>query len=252
MIARSTLFRACLPLLLSLGACTHFGTHISGRFDCRAGTKGCEPVSVADARATRELLKADEQAIDAGRPTVPVVAADSARTGERTLRVVFPAHVDAAGTLHEEAVAWAVVEAPRWAGELRRDAPGPKATTLDPLKRALREAASRPVVTASAAPATDAPPTLESLPHEDSAPSASPFHSVASSVLPSPGGAADAGDGATRGAGPVAEGSDMPTPLHDRTPRFPALAWPSAAAINAAKAKTAAPAKPAPRQKDSK
>jgi hypothetical protein len=50
----------------------------------------------------------------------------------------------------------------------------------------------------------------------------------------------------------VAEGSDMPTPLHDRTPRFPALAWPSAAAINAAKAKTAAPAKPAPRQKDSK
>ena len=252
MTRRSPFYPMCLPLLLSLGACTHFGTHISGRFDCRAGTKGCEPVSVADARATHELLKTEEHAIEAARPRVPVVASDSARTGERTLRVVFPAHVDAAGTLHEEAVAWAVVEAPRWAGELRRDAPGPKAATLDPLKRALREAGSRPVATASVAPAIDAPPSLQPLPPEDSAPSASPFHSVASSVLPSPGGAADAGEGAQSGAGPVAEGSAMPAPLRDRTPRFPALAWPSAAAIDAAKAKSAAPTTPKPRQKDPK
>ena len=249
MIARSPFYPICCALLMSLGACTHFGTHISGRFDCHAGTKDCEPVSVADARATRELLKTDEHAIEAARPRVPVVATDSARTGERTLRVIFPAHVDAAGTLHEEAVAWAVIEAPRWAGELRRDAPGPKAATLDPLKRALREAANRPAATA---PATDTPPSLQPLSPEDSAPSASPFHAVASSVLPSPGGAADAGEGATSGAGPVAEGSDMPTPLHDRTPRFPALAWPSAAAIDAAKAKTAAPSTPAPHQKDPK
>jgi conjugal transfer pilus assembly protein TraV len=42
----------------------------------------------------------------------------AARTAERRLRVVFPAHVDESGVLHDEAVAWTVVEAPHWAAEL--------------------------------------------------------------------------------------------------------------------------------------
>ena len=49
-----------------------------------------------------------------------IASGDLARTAERTLRIVFPAHVDEVGTLHDEAVAWAVVEHPHWAGALRR------------------------------------------------------------------------------------------------------------------------------------
>lgn len=57
------------------------------------------------------------------------------------LKVIFPAHVDASGTLHEEAVAWIVVEAPRWAAELRGSTGrGRPATLLRAIKRQIRDA----------------------------------------------------------------------------------------------------------------
>ena len=55
--------------------------------------------------------------------------------------MIFPAHVDASGTLHEEAVAWIVVETPRWAAELQGStARGRPATLLRAIKRQVRDA----------------------------------------------------------------------------------------------------------------
>jgi conjugal transfer pilus assembly protein TraV len=75
-----------------------------------------------------------------GNPDVrqsPPGVASAIWAARRSVRsaIVFPAHVDEAGTLHDEAVAWAVVENPRWAAELRRKA---GEDTADPLMRQLR------------------------------------------------------------------------------------------------------------------
>ncbi len=87
-----------------------------------------------DARATGDMTAAGSLENDYRAP-VPVAAGDRARTSERTLRIVFPAHVDETGTLHDDAVAWAVVENPRWAAELRRKV---GEDTAPPLMRQLR------------------------------------------------------------------------------------------------------------------
>uniref|UniRef100_UPI00093E5031 TraV family lipoprotein n=1 Tax=Erythrobacter donghaensis TaxID=267135 RepID=UPI00093E5031 len=110
---------ACLAGLAS--GCATFGTNVEGDFTCRAPKGDCAPTHVIDAKATGNR-SAEVLTPSGGRQRSGVVDADTARTAERTLRVVFPAHVDEAGTLHDEAVAWTVVENPRWATELRRKA----------------------------------------------------------------------------------------------------------------------------------
>jgi hypothetical protein len=135
-----------------------------------------------------------------------------ARAGERTLRIVFPAHVDGSGTLHDEAVAWTVVEAARWAGELRRDEVGQPKGTMRALRQALKEQARR---------ASDAAVNPMPLSPEDSAPAipANPFLPSSPLALPSPGGEAQTDVTTPVPATSAAEGSDMsPTP-HVRAPR---------------------------------
>lgn len=234
-----TLFPLTALAALALAGCTHLGTNISGQFSCRAPKAGCQPLSEVDAQAIRQLVKTD--GVDLGsslaeaRQRIGLASSDIARTGERTLKVVFPAHVDASGTLHEEAVAWAVVEAARWAGELRpTDAAEPKGT-MRALRQALKDQARR---AADASRKVDPEASLEPLSPEDSAP-ANPFIPSSPSVLPSPGGEAPADDANPVQAPSAAGVSDMsPTP-HDRAPRpLEELkrVWPSAAAIEAAKA----------------
>lgn len=221
-----------LALAAGLSACTHLGTNISGKFSCRAPASDCQPVSVIDAKATAELGKVQDDML--GLPQkqrVGVVSSDNARTSERTLRIVLPAHVDSSGVLHDEAVAWAVVEAPRWAGELRRAEEAPRKSSYSALRQALKDAARR----ASAS----APVNPEHLPPEDSAPaspSTSPFVPAAPLVLPSPGGAADTGPRLPPVAAPGAEGA-FPLPLpQDRSPRplSEQRVWPPASAIQKA------------------
>ena len=101
---------ACLAGLAS--GCATFGTNVEGDFTCRAPKGDCAPAHVIDAKATDNLSNGTLLHADA-RQRSGVVDADTSRTAERTLRVVFPAHVDEAGTLHDEAVAWTVVENPR-------------------------------------------------------------------------------------------------------------------------------------------
>ncbi|SMC30694.1 TraV family lipoprotein [Novosphingobium sp. B1] len=239
---------ASLSLALGLAGCTHLGTNIAGDFSCRAQASrthgaGCQPLSEVDAKAIRELIKAEGSDLAAVRQRVAVTAADTARTGERTLKVVFPAHVDTSGTLHDEAAVWTVVEAARWAGELS----GGKVTEPKGTMRALRDALkdqARRAADASRKTDVDANANPAPLSPEDSDPAATnPFIPSSPLVLPSPGGEIQA-DAPPSAAG----GSDMsPTP-HGRAPRpleEMKRAWPSAAAIEAAKAlKRAADAAP--------
>lgn len=234
---------------LALSGCTHLGTNVSGQFSCRAPKAGCQPLSEVDSAAIRQLLKSEQgnpgAALEQMRQRITLSSADTARTGERTLRIVFPAHVDAAGTLHDEAAVWTVVEAARWAGELRRgDLIEPKGT-MRALRQALKDQAQRGADAAGKEPASENPGTLSP---DDSAPAAAnPFIPSSPLVLPSPGGEAQADD-----APSAAGGSDMsPTP-HERAPRpleEVRRVWPSAAAIEAAKLLKAQPeAKAAPKK----
>lgn len=220
-------------LAIVLAGCTHIGTNVAGNFSCRAPKSGCEPLSAVDAKAVRELVKAEGADLKDLRQRIGLVAADNARTGERTLRVVFPAHVDTSGTLHEEAVAWTVVEAARWAGELRRGETAEPKGTMRALRQALKDQARR---TGEAVQKADANPNLPPQSPEDSAPvvTANPFIPSSPLALPSPGGEAKADVPPS-----AAEGSDMPPTPHVRAPRpleENQRVWPSAAAIEAAKA----------------
>ncbi|UVI38253.1 conjugal transfer protein TraV [Qipengyuania spongiae] len=227
---------ACLAVLTS--GCATFGTNVEGDFTCRAPKGDCAPSQVIDARATRDL-SATGPVQDGPRPPVSVASGDQGRTSERTLRIVFPAHIDETGTLHDDAVAWAVVENPRWAAELRRKA---GEDTAPPLMRQLRrqlkaaQAKSDLLKETATLPAAEQPdaetfdlgqPFQPSSSIED-IPSASPL------VLPSTAREAVAGASA-----PAVEGFDMAQPPHDRTPRPSAdkapLIYPTIEAIEAAK-----------------
>ena len=229
---------AGLGLALSLAGCTHLGTNIAGDFSCRAQASrnhgaGCQPLSEVDAKAIRELVKAEGSDLSAVRQRVTVAAAETARTGERTLKVVFPAHVDASGTLHDEAAVWTVVEAARWAGELSGDKVTEPKGTMRALRQALKDQARR-AADASRKTDADADANPAPLSPEDSAPaSANPFIPSSPLVLPSPGGEVQADVPPS-----AAEGSDMSLTPHVRAPRplEEQRVWPSAAAIEAAKA----------------
>ena len=227
---------ACLAVLTS--GCATFGTNIEGDFTCRAPKGDCAPSQVIDARATKDL-SASGPVHDGLRPPVSVASGDQGRTSERTLRIVFPAHIDETGTLHDDAVAWAVVENPRWAAELRRKAGEDTAPPLmRQLRRQLKAAQAKSdllneTTTLPQAEQTEAETFDLGQPFQPSSsigdiPSASPL------VLPSTAREAVAGASA-----PAVEGFDMAQPPHDRTPRPSAdkapLIFPTIEAIEAAK-----------------
>ncbi|PKB25332.1 conjugal transfer pilus assembly protein TraV [Novosphingobium kunmingense] len=240
---------ACLAALVS--GCATFGTNVEGDFTCRAPKGDCAPSHVIDARATA-VVEDGAAPHDIARVRAGVAGGDTTRTAERTLKIVFPAHVDEAGTLHDEAVAWTVIENPRWAAELRRKA---GEETAPPLMRQLRRqlktaqqkagaASEEPAPNADAAQGDAAP--LEA---PDPLPQASPFSlaappspdSAVASPLALPSTAREAVAGAKA---PAVEGFDMPSPPHDRTPRPLGQAaspkFPSIEAIQAAIAKRSA------------
>ena len=227
---------ACLAVLTS--GCATFGTNVEGDFTCRAPKGDCAPSQVIDARATKDL-SASGPVHDGLRRPVSVASGDQGRTSERTLRIVFPAHIDETGTLHDDAVAWAVVENPRWAAELRRKA---GEDTTPPLMRQLRrqlkaaqaksdllnETTTLPPAEQSEAETFDLGQHFQPSSSLGDIPSALPL------VLPSTAREAVAGASA-----PAVEGFDMAQPPHDRTPRPSAdkapLIFPTIEAIEAAK-----------------
>ncbi|WP_353229335.1 conjugal transfer protein TraV [Novosphingobium sp.] len=240
-------FLAAAPLVLALSGCVSLGTNVKGQFMCRAPKGDCAPSRVIDERAAQDIGSGHEPS-DLGRARVragiaPPIGAGSPqgspqRTGERTLRIVFPAHVDETGTLRDEAVAWAVVEAPQWSAQLGvRTAPPPATPIARQIGRQLKAAREAHTSLATTDPVPAASPSdADSATPPDST---DPFKFASPPALPS-----TVGETKTGAPPPVAEGSDMAATPHDRIPRsfVPELAYPAAAAIDAARRRAGAPA----------
>lgn len=184
---------ACV-LLAALTGCVGLGGNVRGDFTCRAPRGDCAPTRVIDEKAAREIGANGDIALVVARRRAGVAPGDLARTGERTFRVVFPAHVDASGTLHDEAVAWTVIEPARWAAEVRRE----DDIRASSVARTLRQARQDETQDAAAP---------ELLPTR-------PFSIASPLLLPSTAREAVAG-----AAAPAVEGFDMSPPPHARTPR---------------------------------
>lgn len=171
-VGRAGLCGTVFAALLASTGCATLGGNVSGDFACRAPDGTCSPMSAIDARAVQTMVgsgdaepdqkpRARQQPFRSTQGPGPV-----GRTGERTLRVVFPAHVDRSGVLHDEATAHVVVEDAAWTMK-----------PVDPVNRAASDAAAatpsfeisrssapsslREVIAGASAPAIEG---LESLP----------------------------------------------------------------------------------------
>lgn len=108
-----------LALALLLSGCASLGGNVRGDFACRAPKGDCAPLTAIDAGAVAQLTgnSAAAQRAEPAVTATPTGAASSSvpqRSGERTLTIFVPAHVDLDGVLHDAATLHAVVEAPRW------------------------------------------------------------------------------------------------------------------------------------------
>lgn len=228
-----------LPIMLaSLSACATLGTNVAGDFSCRAPKGGCAPTDVIDAAATAAATSIDSER-NAPRVRSGIAPGDISRTGERTLKIVFPAHIDNQGTLRDEAVAWAVVEQADWAAALRRSPSDARQSVNSHLRQSLKHK-RQPDDTPQPAPlpADDmAPETSLGIVPDSPRSDALLFPLVSPLVLPST--AREAIAGATA---PAVEGFDMSPPPHVRTPRssngIAPQNYPTLEAIEAAKAKS--------------
>jgi conjugal transfer pilus assembly protein TraV len=237
-----------LPIMLtSLSACATLGTNVAGDFSCRAPKGGCAPTGAIDAAATAAAPASDLE-LTPFRARAGIVPGDISRTGERTLKIVFPAHIDNQGTLRDEAVAWAVVEQADWAAALRRSPVDSKQSLGNQLRQSLKHKhqsvgapQSAPLNGDEIAPDT-APDTVSDSPISD----ALLFPLVSPLVLPSTAREAIAGASA-----PAVEGFDMSSPLHVRTPRSSndevMPNYPTLEAIAAAKSRSKSDAGPLPK-----
>lgn len=156
-----------LGVLLASSACTTLGGNVSGDFSCRAPGGTCAPMSAIDARAVETLIDTSASpAVKASAAASVRIAGERGpagvvgRTGERTLRIVFPAHVDAVGVLHDEATAHAVVEGAAWTFNSAA-ASGGDAAIIPEISRSPAPSSLREAIAGARAPAIEG---LESLP----------------------------------------------------------------------------------------
>jgi conjugal transfer pilus assembly protein TraV len=106
----------------SLAGCTTmFGGNVKGSFSCRAPDGICAPTSKID-DAALALISGDTSMSPAGpfmsppvgAPRTSVTSAEPVRSGEKILRIVFPAHIDGSGRYREATAIHAVVERGEW------------------------------------------------------------------------------------------------------------------------------------------
>ena len=104
----------------SLAGCATFGTNVNGDFACRAPDGICAPTSKIDDEALA-LISGESGMTPAGpylydSPSSAVVTAarEPVRSGEKVLRIVFPAHIDGSGRFREVTAIHAVVERGAW------------------------------------------------------------------------------------------------------------------------------------------
>lgn len=152
---RSRLLVLLLPL--PLAACLS-GGNTKGDFACKAPDGTCAPMTLIDGQAVAGIgngggamapIRSPGTLAPPASPLRTVagsVAGEEtpARTHERVLRVVFPAHIDPDGVYREESAAHAVIEPTAWAEALRGPALAPKRVP------ALRAAGAVPAAVAPA------------------------------------------------------------------------------------------------------
>lgn len=118
-------------VLAALPGCVGLGGNVKGSFACRAPDGICAPSAVIDDRALA-MMSGDPSfsaGSDVSAPAVGQnaairsastqavrgpVAADARRTGDRVMRIVFPAYIDEQGRLHEASAIHAVVAPGEW------------------------------------------------------------------------------------------------------------------------------------------
>jgi conjugal transfer pilus assembly protein TraV len=112
---------AVLAASMSLGACATFGGNVKGDFACRAPDGVCAPTSTIDDAAL--ALIAGAGAVTKAGPFTPeparqrpiqITSSEPVRSGEKVLRIVFPAHIDDEGRYRESTAIHAVVERGAW------------------------------------------------------------------------------------------------------------------------------------------
>ena len=111
-----------LAATASLGACATLGGNVKGDFACRAPDGICAPTSTID-DAALAMISGDGASAQPAGPYSPspdgsarttLASAMPKRSGEKVLRIVFPAHVDGAGRFRETTAVHAVVERGAW------------------------------------------------------------------------------------------------------------------------------------------
>lgn len=115
-------FLAATTVMVPLAGCMTSGTNMHGDFACRAPNGTCAPMSTIDAKAVAGMGALTQPIGGIVDPALPregrvVTASDGsppARSSDRVLRVVFPAHIDPSGIYHDESTAHAVVERGGW------------------------------------------------------------------------------------------------------------------------------------------
>ncbi len=127
---------ASLFAVSTLSGCVGLGGNIKGSFACQAPDGICAPSAVIDDRALslisddpsmaprpagpyREEAKpqtatSPSARIAAMQPVRSPFGASPSRSSERVLRIVFPAHIDERGRLHEASAVHAVVSEGEW------------------------------------------------------------------------------------------------------------------------------------------
>ncbi|QTH24772.1 hypothetical protein HRJ34_28270 (plasmid) [Rhizorhabdus wittichii] len=122
--------RAAVPIMALglLGGCSILNGNVKGSFSCRAPDGTCAPTSRIDDAAVALLAgEAPPEARPAasrctggrcasmgGTVAARPVNAPLRRSGEKLLRIMFPAYIDDLGRLHEASAIHAVVESGDW------------------------------------------------------------------------------------------------------------------------------------------
>lgn len=117
-----------LAVAASLAGCATLGGNVKGNFACRAPDGMCAPTTTID-DAALAMIGGEAAATPAGPYNVPATvprmieaaAVEPVRSNEKVLRIVFPAHIDAAGRFREASAIHAVVERGQWmaAGQIQ-------------------------------------------------------------------------------------------------------------------------------------
>jgi len=126
----SSPLRVALPVLALglLGGCSMLNGNVKGSFSCRAPDGTCAPTSRIDDAAVAMLVgetpvearpaaarcTGDRCGAVGGTIAARAVNAPQRRSGEKVLRIMFPAYIDDLGRLHEASAIHTVVESGDW------------------------------------------------------------------------------------------------------------------------------------------